>query len=80
MEFMSEVELHKNYLFKYLNKKNTSGRTEDFEDAIMPYGYNGYQENGQYSYYYDIEQSNSFPNYLNENNLLNELKLAKSLQ
>ena len=35
MEFMSEVELHKNYLFKYLNKKNTSGRTEDFEDAIQ---------------------------------------------
>jgi RNA polymerase sigma-70 factor (ECF subfamily) len=35
MEFMSEAELHKSYLFKYLNKKNPNGRIEDFEDAIQ---------------------------------------------
>ena len=71
MENILLIYSHKDYLFGYLKKKNPSGRIEDFEDAIMPYGYNGYQENGQYSYYYDIEQSNSFPNYLNENNYFN---------
>jgi RNA polymerase sigma factor (sigma-70 family) len=35
MDFIEEVNSHKDYLFKYLMKKNPNGRIEDFEDAIQ---------------------------------------------
>ena len=35
MDFIEEINSHKDYLFKYLMKKNPNGRIEDFEDAIQ---------------------------------------------
>jgi RNA polymerase sigma factor (sigma-70 family) len=35
MDFIEEVNSHKDFLFKYLKKKNPDGRYDDFDDAIQ---------------------------------------------